>query len=242
MNKKQKISATEMNVFAEELYERLQQEEKIKDEEGLTDEGIALWYASKLSNNLNWDGNYCIPTKGNLEKKAAILRKAINVITFDTRELYETNDFLVIIERLTLSLNRLNADLGVSPYYPPAIEKSNKKSRGTSRILWTGDDEKMKKLASLLEENKFIENANKWLEHFSTSTQEKVESGPIQWLQKKYQLQFLLRKLNAIGHIQYPKAFQPHFLVNGKPLDGLGGGNQDYNHLVTIEDIIKLIN
>ena len=100
----------------------------------------------------------------------------------------------------------------------------------------------MKLLASLLEEHKFIENANKWLSHFSTDTQEKVESASIQWLKNKYELQDLLRKLNATGHIQYPTKYQSHFLVKGKPLDGLGGGKHDYYKLKIIEDIIKIIN
>ena len=79
-----------MEAFADELSERLQQEEKLKDENGLSSEGICLWLSLKSSYNLDWDGNYCMPGEGNLEKKAAILRKAINVITFDKRELYES--------------------------------------------------------------------------------------------------------------------------------------------------------
>ena len=104
------------------------------------------------------------------------------------------------------------------------------------------DEEKMKLLATLLEEHKFIENANKWLEHFSTDTQEKVESGPIQWLQNKYQLTHLLRRLTGLGFIHFPTALQSHFLVKGKPLVGLGGGKHEYYKLKTIEDIIEIIN
>jgi hypothetical protein len=104
------------------------------------------------------------------------------------------------------------------------------------------DEEKMKLLATQLEKNDFIEKANEWLEHFSTDTQKKVESAPIQWLKRKYELQHLLRTLNATGHIQYPTKYQSHFLVKGKPLDGLGGGNHDYHKRETIDKIIKEIN
>ena len=242
MKTKQEKADPILDRHADDLSKPLQKEEKNKDEQGLTNDGTFLWYSLRLSHQLEWDENYCFPTESNLEKKAAILRKAINVITFDTRELYETNDFLVIIERLTLSLNRLNADLGVSPYYPPAIEQSKKQSSGTPRILWMKDEEKMKLLATLLEEHKFIENANKWLEHFSTDTQEKVESGPIQWLQNTYQITHLLRRLTGLDFIHFPTALQSHFLVKGKPLVGLGGGKHEYYKLKTIEDIIEIIN
>ena len=100
----------------------------------------------------------------------------------------------------------------------------------------------MKLLATLLEKNECIEKANEWLEHFSTDTQEKVESGPIQWLQNKYQLTHLLRRLTGLGFIHFPTALQSHFLVKGKPLDGLGGGNHDYHKRETIDKIIKEIN
>ena len=242
MKKNHKPSHSKLDLHADDLSKRLQQEEKNKDEHGLTNEGTELWYFLKLSYKLNWDGNYCIPTEGNLEKKTAILREAVNNISYDYREMYEPTDFLVIIERLTLSLNRLNADLGVSPYHPTDLEQSKKRSRGTFCILWMKDEEKMKLLATQLEKNDFIEKANEWLEHFSTDTQEKVESAPIQWLKNKYELQDLLRKLNATGHIQYPTKYQSHFLVKGKPLDGLGGGNHDYHKRETIDKIIKEIN
>ena len=230
-----------MEAFADELSERLQQEEKLKDENGLSSEGIYLWHSLKLSYNLHWDGNYCMPGKGNLEKKATILREAINSLFYDNREMYDPTDFSVIMDRLILSLNRLNADLGIPCYELPDIKQSRKQSSETRCILWMGDEENMKKLASLLEKNKFIKNADKWLEHFSTSTQESVESGPMQWLQKKYHLQYLLRRLKGIGYIQYPKAYQPHFLVNGKELDGLGGGKHDCHKVKTIDDILKII-
>ena len=99
----------------------------------------------------------------------------------------------------------------------------------------------MKLLATLLEKNECIEKANEWLEHFSTDTQEKVESGPIQWLQNKYQLAHLLRRLTGLGFIHFPTALQSHFLVNGKPLKDLGGGKHDYDKLDTIEAIIDEI-
>ena len=242
MKKNHKPSHSKLDLHADDLSKRLQQEEKNKDEHGLTNEGTELWYFLKLSYKLNWDGNYCIPTEGNLEKKTAILREAVNSISYDNRELYEPTDFLVIIERLTLSISRLNADMGLPPYHHQDIEQTKKQSSGVSCILWIKDEEKMKLLASLLEEHKFIENANKWLIHFSTDTQEKVESGPIQWLQNKYQLTHLLRRLTGLGFIHFPTALQSHFLVKGKPLDGLGGGNHDYHKRETIDKIIKEIN
>ena len=242
MKKNHKPSHSKLDLHADDLSRRLQQEEKIKDEHGLTNEGTTLWYSLKSSYKLNWDGNYCIPTEGNLEKKTAILRKAVNFISYDNREMYEPTDFLILIDRLTLSISRLNADMGLPPYHHQDIEQTKKQSSGVSCILWIKDEEKMKLLASLLEEHKFIENANKWLEHFSTDTQEKVESGPIQWLQNKYQLTHLLRRLTGLGFIHFPTALQSHFLVKGKPLDGLGGGKHDYYKLKIIEDIIKIIN
>ena len=44
-----------MDDTADKLSERLQREEKFKDEDRLTSEGIALWYSLKLSYNLYWD-------------------------------------------------------------------------------------------------------------------------------------------------------------------------------------------
>ena len=177
MKKNHKPSHSKLDLHADDLSKRLQKEEKIKDEHELTNEGTTLWYGLKLSYNLSWDGNYCIPTEGDLEKKAAILRKAINVITFDTRELYETNDFLVIIERLTHALNRLNADLGVPPYTHSAFS--------ISRIHWTGNEDIMRLLAKLLKENNYIEKESEWLMHFSTNALDKVQSGPVDWLKNK---------------------------------------------------------
>jgi len=242
MKKNHKPSHSKLDLHADDLSKRLQQEEKIKDEHELTNEGTKLWYSLKLKYKLKWDRNYCIPTEGNLEKKAAILRKAVNFISYDNREMYEPTDFLIIIDRLTLSISRLNADMGLPPYHHQDIEQTKKQSSGVSCILWIKDEEKMKLLATLLEKNECIEKANEWLEHFSTDTQEKVESAPIQWLKNKYELQDLLRRLNATGHIQYPTKYQSHFLVKGKPLDGLGGGNHDYHKRETIDKIIKEIN
>ena len=235
MKKNHKPSHSKLDLHADDLSKRLQKEEKIKDEHELTNEGTTLWYGLKLSYNLSWDGNYCIPTEGDLEKKAAILRKAINVITFDTRELYETNDFLVIIERLTHALNRLNADLGVLPYTHPAF--------GISRIHWTGNEDTMRLLAKLLKENNYIEKESEWLMHFSTNTLDKVQSGLVGWLKNKYELQYLLRRLQAFDYIKYPDPtnYPRHFLVNGKPLKDLGGGKHDYDKLDTIEAIIDEI-
>ena len=117
MKKNHKPSHSKLDLHADDLSKRLQQEEKIKDEHELTNEGTKLWYSLKLKYKLKWDRNYCIPTEGNLEKKAAILRKAVNFISYDNREMYEPTDFLVIIERLTLSISRLNADMGLPPYH-----------------------------------------------------------------------------------------------------------------------------
>ena len=224
-----------MEAFADELSERLQQEEKLKDENGLSSEGIWLWLSLKLSNKLRWDGNYCMPGEGNLEKKAAILRKAINVITFDKRELYETNDFLVIIERLALSLNRLNHDLGVPLYTHPDFS--------ISRIHWTGNEDRMRLLAKLLKENNYIEEESEWLMHYSTNALCKVQSGPVGWLKNKYELQYLLRQLQILDYIKYPDPtnYPRHFLVRGKPLKDLGGGGHAYDDLDTIKAIIVKI-
>jgi len=236
MKKNHKPSHSKLDLHADDLSKRLQQEEKIKDEHGLTDEGNPLWYGLKLSYNLSWDGNYCIPTEGDLEKKAAILSKAINVITFDTRELYETNDFLVIIERLTHALNRLNVDLGVPPYTHPAFS--------ISRIHWTGNEDIMRLLAKLLKGKNYIEKESEWLMHFSTNALDKVQSGPVDWLKNKYELQYLLRRLQTFDYIKYPDLtnYPRHFLVDGKPLKDLGGGKHDYDKLDTIEAIIVEIN
>ena len=235
MKKNHKPSHSKLDLHADDLSKRLQQEEKIKDEHELTNDGTTLWYGLKLSYNLSWDGNYCIPTEGDLEKKAAILRKAINVITFDTRELYETNDFLVIIERLTHALNRLNADLGVPPYTHSAFS--------ISRIHWTGNEDTMRLLAKLLKENNYIEKESEWLMHYSTNTLDKVQSGLVVWLKNKYELQYLLRRLQTLYYIKYPDPtnYLRHFLVNGKPLKDLGGGKHDYDKLDTIEAIIDEI-
>ena len=232
MKKNHKPSHSKLDLHADDLSKRLQQEEKIKDEHELTNEGTKLWYSLKLKYKLKWDRNYCIPTEGNLEKKAAILRKAINVITFDTRELYETNDFLVIIERLTHALNRLNADLGVPPYTHPAF--------GISRIHWTVNEDTMRLLAKLLKENNYIEKESEWLMHFSTNALDKVQSGLVVWLKNKYELQYLLRRLQTFDYIKYPDLtnYPRHFLVDGKPLKDLGGGKHDYDKLDTIEAII----
>ena len=89
MKKNHKPSHSKLDLHADDLSKRLQQEEKNKDEHGLTNEGTELWYFLKLSYKLNWDGNYCIPTEGNLEKKTAILREAVNNISYDYREMYE---------------------------------------------------------------------------------------------------------------------------------------------------------
>ena len=235
MKKNHKPSHSKLDLHADDLSKRLQQEEKIKDEHELTNEGTKLWYSLKLKYKLKWDRNYCIPTEGNLEKKAAILRKAINVITFDTRELYETNDFLVIIERLTHALNRLNADLGVPPYTHSAFS--------ISRIHWTGNEDTMRLLAKLLKENNYIEKESEWLKHFSTNALDKVQSGLVVWLKNKYELQYLLRRLQTFDYIKYPDLtnYPRHFLVNGKPLKDLGGGKHDYDKLDTIEAIIDEI-
>jgi hypothetical protein len=235
MKKNHKPSHSKLDLHADDLSKRLQQEEKIKDEHELTNEGTKLWYSLKLKYKLKWDRNYCIPTEGNLEKKAAILRKAINVITFDTRELYETNDFLVIIERLTHALNRLNADLGVPPYTHSAFS--------ISRIHWTGNEDTMRLLAKLLKENNYIEKESEWLKHFSTNALDKVQSGLVVWLKNKYELQYLLRRLQTLYYIKYPDPtnYPRHFLVNGKPLKDLGGGKHDYDKLDTIEAIIDEI-
>ena len=208
MKKNHKPSHSKLDLHADDLSKRLQQEEKIKDEHELTNEGTKLWYSLKLKYKLKWDRNYCIPTEGNLEKKTAILRKAINVITFDTRELYETNDFLVIIERLTHALNRLNADLGVPPYTHPAFS--------ISRIHWTGNEDTMRLLAKLLKENNYIEKESVWLKHFSTNALDKVQSGLVVWLKNKYELQYLLRRLQTFDYIKYPDPtnYPRHFLVN----------------------------
>ena len=235
MKKNHKPSHSKLDLHADDLSKRLQQEEKIKDEHELTNEGTTLWYSLKLKYKLKWDGNYCIPTEGNLEKKTAILRKAINVITFDTRELYETNDFLVIIERLALSLNRLNDDLGVPLYTHPDFS--------ISRIHWTGNEDTMKLLAKLLKGNNYIEKESEWLKHFSTNALDKVQSGLVVWLKNKYELQYLLRRLQTLYYIKYPDPtnYPRHFLVNGKPLKDLGGGKHDYDKLDTIEAIIDEI-
>ena len=235
MKKNHKPSHSKLDLHADDLSKRLQKEEKIKDEQRLTNDGIDLWYSLRLSHQLEWDENYCFPTESNLEKKAAILSKAINVITFDTRELCETNDFLVIIERLTHALNRLNADLGVPPYTHPAF--------GISRIHWTGNEDIMRLLAKLLKENNYIEKESEWLMHFSTNALDKVQSGLVGWLKNKYELQYLLRRLQAFDYIKYPDPtnYPRHFLVNGKPLKDLGGGKHDYDKLDTIEAIIDKI-
>jgi|SaaInlStandDraft_7_1057024.scaffolds.fasta_scaffold19953_3 hypothetical protein len=242
MKTKQELADSILDRHADDLSKQLQQEEKFKDEHGLTSEGTILWYTLKLSCKLNWDGNYCIPAEGNLEKKTTILREAINHISYDNKEMYEPTDYLVIFDRLTLSINRLNADMGLPPFQYLDIEQTKKQSSGVSCMLWITDEEKMKLLATQLEKNDYIEKAHEWLEHFSTNTQKKVESAPIQWLQSKYELQHLLRKLNATGHIQYPTKYQPHFLVKGKPLDGLGGGIHYDHKLKKITDIINIIN
>ena len=57
MKKNHKPSHSKLDLHADDLSKRLQQEEKIKDEHELTNEGTTLWYSLKLKYKLNWDGN-----------------------------------------------------------------------------------------------------------------------------------------------------------------------------------------
>jgi hypothetical protein len=101
----------------------------------------------------------------------------------------------------------------------------------------------MRLLAKLLKENNYIEKESEWLKHFSTNALDKVQSGLVVWLKNKYELQYLLRRLQTLYYIKYPDPtnYPRHFLVNGKPLKDLGGGKHDYDKLDTIEAIIDEI-
>ena len=52
MKKNHKPSHSKLDLHADDLSKRLQQEEKIKDEHELTNEGTKLWYSLKLKYKL----------------------------------------------------------------------------------------------------------------------------------------------------------------------------------------------
>ena len=231
----------ELEDYADRLSEKLINEEKTKDDNQLTSEGKKLWYALRLSKQLHWKGNYCYPNVPTDNEKAQILKKVINNLHYDNKNLFKESDFNEISERLIRSLNRLNADLGIDPYFPKSLDKKIEFIEGENCILWLGEKDKLLLLANLLFEQKYILKSDEWLEHFDNNALEKIKSEPIDWQKNTYELQHLLRRLKAIDLINYPSSFEKHFTVNGQPLKDLGGGMHEYNKLDKIDAILDQI-
>ena len=231
----------ELEDYADRLSEELRIEEKTKDDNQLTSEGKKLWYALRLSKQLHWKGNYCYPNVPTDNEKAQILKKVINNLHYDNKNLFKESDFNEISGRLIRSLNRLNADLGIDPYFPKSLDNKIEFIEGENCILWLGEKDKLLLLANLLFEQKYILKSDEWLEHFDNNALEKIKSEPIDWQKNTYELQHLLRRLKAIDLINYPSSFEKHFTVNGQPLKDLGGGMHEYNKLDKIDAILDQI-
>ena len=231
----------ELEDYADRLSEELRIEEKTKDDNQLTSEGKKLWYALRLSKQLHWKGNYCYPNVPTDNEKAQILKKVINNLHYDNKNLFKESDFNEISGRLIRSLNRLNADLGIDPYFPKSLDKKIEFIEDENCILWLGEKDKLLLLANLLFEQKYILKSDEWLEHFDNNALEKIKSEPIDWQKNTYELQHLLRRLKAIDLINSPSSFEKHFTVNGQPLKDLGGGMHEYNKLDKIDAILDQI-
>ena len=231
----------ELEDYADRLSEKLINEEKTKDDNQLTSEGKKLWSALRLSKQLHWKGNYCYPNVPTDNEKAQILKKVINNLHYDNKNLFKESDFNEISGRLIRSLNRLNADLGIDPYFPKSLDNKIEFLEGENCILWLGEKDKLLLLANLLFEQKYILKSDEWLEHFDNNALEKIKSEPIDWQKNTYELQHLLRRLKAIDLINYPSSFEKHFTVNGQPLKDLGGGMHEYNKLDKIDAILDQI-
>ena len=93
----------ELEDYADRLSEKLINEEKTKDDNQLTSEGKKLWYALRLSKQLHWKGNYCYPNVPTDNEKAQILKKVINNLHYDNKNLFKESDFNEISERLIRS-------------------------------------------------------------------------------------------------------------------------------------------
>ena len=174
-------------------------------------------------------------------EKAQILKKVINNLHYDNKNLFKESDFNEISGRLIRSLNRLNADLGIDPYFPKSLDNKIEFIEGENCILWLGEKDKLLLLANLLFEQKYILKSDEWLEHFDNNALEKIKSEPIDWQKNTYELQHLLRRLKAIDLIYYPSSFEKHFTIKGDPLKDLGGGMHEYNKLNKIEAILDQI-
>ena len=231
----------ELEDYADRLSEKLINEEKTKDDNQLTSEGKKLWYALRLSKQLHWKGNYCYPNVPTDNEKAQILKKVINNLHYDNKNLFKESDFNEISERLIRSLNRLNADLGIDPYFPKSLDKKIEFIEGENCILWLGEKDKLLLLANLLFEQNFILKSDEWLEKFDSNALKKIKSDPIDWQKNKYELQYLLRRLKGNALIEYPASFEKYFTVNGQPLKDLGGGMHEYNKLDKIDAILDQI-
>ena len=167
---KSKLTLVEDN-FEQKIIDQAEfywQEEKAKYAEGLTEGGEWLWQALKLAHSLKLNENYWFPQKGKIEEKATVLRQALNSIHYDNRHFYNDSDFKIISNRLINSLNRLNADLGVTFYKPHFLSQNNTQSNGFSCIFWKNEQEKLDLLANLLQKHDFIEVFSDWLDHFRT--------------------------------------------------------------------------
>jgi len=231
----------ELEDFADRLSEELSVEERTKDDNQLTSEGKKLWYALRLSNKLHWKGDYCYPNLPTDNEKAQLLKKAINNLHYDNKNSFNESDFNEISNRLIRSLNRLNADLGIDPYFPKSLNNKIKYIEGEECILWLGEKDKLLLLANLLFEQNYILNFDAWLEHFDNNALTKVKSDPIDWQKNKYELQYLLRRLKGNALIEYPASFEKYFTVKGQPLKDLGGGMHEYNKLDKIDAILDQI-
>ena len=91
------ITITEVEVSSDlqycKIFVSLLGEEKTKDDNQLTSEGKKLWYALRLSKQLHWKGNYCYPNVPTDNEKAQILKKVINNLHYDNKNLFNESDF-----------------------------------------------------------------------------------------------------------------------------------------------------
>ena len=126
----------ELEDYADRLSEELRIEEKTKDDNQLTSEGKKLWSSLRLSKQLHWKRNNCYPNVLTDNEKAQMLKKVINNLHCDNKNLFKESDFNEISGRLIRSLNRLNADLGIDPYFSKSLVNKKEFIECENCILW----------------------------------------------------------------------------------------------------------
>ena len=112
-------------------------------------------------------------------------------------------------------------------------------SKGVRCILWKHDPEKLELLSDLLAEQEYIKNTYIWLDHFRTGPLSKTEADPVNWKGNTYEIQHLLRKLKGLDYLELLPNLESHFIVRGKRLNNLGGGQLAYNKLDRIKAILE---